>query len=203
METPHLTRRRLGIGLGTTLALGAAGVALGSRNARAQASVTLGELGIEDTELGAEDGKFHSVHILLDGEWEYRNLDAEPAEWRAYLMVAPEGSDSWSAIGMTDGDPAGTEASGTFGLRGRVTASGAFAPENFAVASDGSPTTTTVRVGVLFMALDADGETLVEAQVTRPVDITVTQTGASASLGATGVVAGQDDQSDPTPTPLP
>lgn len=186
--------------IGTTAALGAAGLTLGTGRARGQATVELGSLDLPDAELGAEDGEVYAPHVLLDGEWSYRNLESEAAEWRAYLLVTPPGEDSWSAIGLTDGDASGTEASGAFQLRGAVTASSDFAPEDFSVADDGSPRTVGVTVAVLFMVLDADGNRLAETQVTRDVAITVKETGATARVGAAGTVEAQDDHDDPTPT---
>lgn len=198
MQTPALTRRRFGIVTGT-LALGGVGLTLASEPA--SADLTLGEFDMPDRTLKPEDGQVYRPWIVASGEWTYANLDNEAGEWGVYLLVGPPGGDgSYQAIAIDDGSASGTEGSGTFGLRGAITASGDWSASDFSVRDDGSPRTRVVPAAVMLLIRDGGGDRLVEAKVSRDVEITVKPGGATANVGAEGEVLAQLSSDDPTPT---
>lgn len=193
----RLTRRRIAALSGATLALGAGGLSMVPRTAQAQ--VTMGELNVPDVEFTPKDNALHAVWVLLDGEWSYTNLSADPAAWQVYLLVDdPQNSGNWQAIGIAEGSPSGTDDSGTFVVRGDLTA-GPYTSDDFDV-SDGEAVTMTVPVGAMLVIRDGSGDIVADAEVHTTADVTVRPGGASASLGGSGQFVAQDNSDSATPT---
>lgn len=165
----------------------------------AEAQVTLGEFDVPNVEFTPEDNDLHAVWVVLDGEWSYTNLKNEPAAWQVYLLVDdPQNSGNWQAVGVTEGTPNGTDDSGTFAVRGDLTA-GPYTSDDFDV-SDGKAVTMTVPVGAMLVIRDGSGNIVADAEVHTTADVTVKPGGASASFGASGQLVAQDNSDSPTPT---
>lgn len=198
MTDMQLTRRR-SIALGATaLTAGAAGLTIASEPAAAEAEVTLGSLDAADATLRPEDGQVYAPWLIAHGDWSYR-VDVDPAEWQVYLLVGRNGNTS--AIGMASGEATAREATGTFGVRGPITAADAWAPGDFAVGSGGQPTTQSVAVQLVFTLRDAAQESLVQAVVQDTATVTVKPGGTVAEVGASASIVMQDDEGDATPAP--
>lgn len=193
---PTLTRRRL-IAIGTGAALGTAGLALGTQPAGAQADVSLGDLEIQEGELAPEDGEVYAPWVLLTGDYEYR-VQEEPAEWEAYLLVYDNGGNS-EAVSVTSGDATAMEATGSYALRGAITAASFWGPSDFSIPDGQDSVTVTVPIEVAFVVRDADGTMLVQDRVADDAVVTVTPGGSMATLSGAGEIVMQDDADDPTP----
>lgn len=194
----HVTRRRL-IATGTAVALGATGLALGSENARAQASITMGELAIPDATFAPADNQAHAIWATVHGQYQWSNLQADPGKWQVYLLVG-DGSDSWSAVGIAEGQASRGNESGTFSVRGDLTAASAYSSEDFQPNGDGTPKTLNIPVAVMLVVRDGSGNVLTDAQASRTVAVEIKPGGAVVSVGAAGELVMQDDSDSPTPT---
>lgn len=199
----HITRRRsIAIG-GTILTAGAAGIYAATDTAGAQATVSADGLQVEGGEFSPADGELYAPWVVISGAWSYR-VDADPASWQAYLLVYDDNGSGSEAVGITDGTATAREATGTYALRGRITAASFWEPADFAVAPDGSEAsvTTTVPIEVAFLVQDGSGETLVQARESADLPVTVNNAGmVMASLDGQAIVYAQDNSDDPTPTP--
>lgn len=199
VNTPTLTRRRVVIGT-TALAVGGAGLALGTGRAGAQADVSLGELKVPDTEFSPDDGQVYSPWVLLSGEWQYR-VQTQPAEWQAYTLIG-DGAGNTEAVDVTSDETTALEASGTYALTGPIAAASFYGPETFTVPEGESSVSVDVPLQVAFVVRDPDGGILVQARVKDTAVVTVTAEGTTtAALSGTGTIVAQEDSDDPTPTP--
>jgi len=193
-----LTRRRsIAIGAGV-LTAGAAGIALGTDRAGASADVTLGTLDAEDATFSPEDGSLTAVWLLVSGRFEYQ-VNADPADWQAYALVG-DGSGATEAIALASGAADARQGSGTYALRGPITAASFYDSSDFAVPDRQHSVTVSIPVTVVFLVRDSGGKTLVQARVSDDAMVTVDDARMpKASLAGSATIAAQDDAGDPTP----
>lgn len=193
MQTPQLTRRR-SIALGTTTIAGLAGLTLATGDSRAQAAVSIAT---KEAVMKPQDGEVYAPHVRVRGSWSFSGLSETPDSWAAYLQVG-DGSGGTEAIGLHEGSITNQSGSGSFSVRGPVTAASFYSPDTFS-AEPGSPTTVDVPLEVLFLVQGSSG-TLVSAMATGTQTIRVEYGGSVASIAdATATAAMQDDQGDPEP----
>lgn len=192
----HYTRRRL-IATGTISALGLAGLALGSGNARAAVS-----LDIEDRTYAPENGTLFRPWVVVSGDFSYTNLDAEASEWAVYGLVdGPDATgEDWQAIAIDDGLASGTEGSGTYQLRGAITSHSGWDASRFSANEDGSPQSLDIPVAVMLVLRDSGGNIIADAEAHQTATVTVEAGGAVLSVAGTGAVEAQLSSEDPTPT---
>lgn len=195
----HLSRRRLIAG-GTAAVLGTAGLAVATDGAEAQASVGIdGGLDIEPGEFSPDDGELFSVWVLATGEWGYR-VETQPAKWEAYLLIGDGGGNA-EPVAVTDGETTALEATGTYGLRGAITASGAWGPSDFRLPDGAEEHVVEIPVEIAYVVRDAGDAMLAQARAADTATVTVTPGGVAASVGGSATLVGQDDSDSPTPTP--
>lgn len=198
MERPTVTRRK-SIAIGATaLTAGLGGLALASDPAGAQASVDMGSLDVTDGQFSPRDGEVHELWASVAGEYQYQ-VNADPADWQAFLLIG-DGSGDTEAVGLTSGDAAPREGSGTYALRGPITTTGFYDAADFRIPDGEHAVTVTIPVSVAFLVRDADGATLADARVTDAAVVTVDDEGMPrASLSGSATIVMQDDAEDPTP----
>lgn len=191
------TRRRIVFGTITAGALGAVGLTLASRPVRAAVS-----LDIEPVTLAPEDGEVYRPFVLINGDYSYQNVDPAPAEWQTYLLIDGPGAtgDDWQAVGIASGTPDGTADSGTYQLRGAITAHSAWSSSDFTAGDGGEPVSQSVPVTVMFVLRDSAGDIVADAEAQGTAEVTVEHGGALVSVSGSGTTAMQDDSTDPTPT---
>lgn len=181
----------------TTAALGAAGLALGTENARAQVS---SEFSVPSQTFRPDDNELSAVWATAHGQWEFQGLDTDPDEWRVYLLADEPGNPgNYQAIDMTSGSVTNREATGDYALRGEITAASHYDSSTFDV-SDGESVTVDIPLSVLFMVMDGGGDTLTEASARETVPVTVQPGGSVSVIGGEGAIHAVDNQGDPTPT---
>jgi len=195
--TDTITRRRL-LAVGTTAAVGAAGIALGSKPAGAQASVYVGDLSVPDKTLSPDDGSVFAVWALINGTFEYR-VDADPDVWEAYLLVY-DGNGNSEAVGLTDGPATAREDSGSYALRGPLTAASFWNADDFTVPDGQSSISQTIPIEVVFLVRNAAGDIIIQARASDDAVVTVDRDGqVLADLSGAGEIVAQMDSDDPTP----
>lgn len=198
MIQQHITRRRIVLGT-AVLATAGTGLALGTDRAGAQASVSTDGLKVEPAEFSPEDGELFSPWVLITGEFEYR-VGADPAEWQVFLLVYDGGGNS-EAVGLTEGDATAREGSGTYALRGPITAASFWGPEDFRVPDGQESITVSVPVEVVLVIRDAAGDMLIQAREADDAVVTVNRDGqVMAALDGSATIYAQDDSDDPTPS---
>ena len=180
---------------GTTIAIGAAGIAISSEEA--SAAVT-GAFSVGDATIRPADNRLAQLWATVSGDWRFGGLEADPAEWRVYLLADATGNPGdWQAIAMTSGSVTAREASGTYGIRGEITAASHYQSID---VSDGTPVELSIPVSVLLMVRDGSGETLATAEAMDTVTVTVEPGGSVSAIGGSGTMHGVDNAGDPTPT---
>lgn len=193
----QFSRRRIIIGT-TALATAGTGLALGTREAGAQADVELGELTAEDGEFSPVDGQAHAIYLLLTGQYEYQ-VNKQPEEWQAYALVG-DGSGSTEAIALTSGAADALEDAGTFALRGPITAASFYSSSTFSVPDGQSEVSVTIPVTVVFLVRDTGGNTLVQARESAEAVVTINDDAMpKVAVAGSASLAMQDDETDPTP----
>lgn len=182
---------------GTTTALGAAGIALGTDRAGAQANVSVDTLSTEPATLAPEDGEVYSPWLILSGAYSYELID-DPDQWQVYLLVGDR-SGGTEAIAITNGPADAREDSGTFDLHGSITSASFWSPADFAVDGPDDTTTVDVPYEVVLVVQDDAGGQFVTARAGDTAEITVEFGGAVGSVGGEAKIRMQDDESDPVP----
>lgn len=194
----HITRRKA-IVAGTTTVLGATGLALGTREAGAQAAVYVGELSVPDKTISPEDGAVYALWAVVSGTFEYR-VDADPDVWEAYLLVY-DGDGNSEAVGITDGPATSRQNSGSYALRGPITAASFWGPEDFTVPDGEESISQTIPIEIAFLVRDSAGDMLIQARAADEAVVTVDREGqVLADLAGTAEIVAQEDSSDPTPS---
>lgn len=198
MQPQAYTPTRRGIVLGTAGAVALGGAGLLVSTDRARAAVTLD---IPDRTFAPDDGEAHAVWIVADGSYGWSNLDTDPAAYQIYLLVdAPGAPGDWSAISIADGGASAREESGSYQLRGDITASSAWSSEDFTANDDGSGHTVEVPVAVMLVVRDGAGDIIDTAEAMTTATVTIEHGGAVLSIEGAGSLELQDDSGDPTPT---
>lgn len=200
MQTPTFNRRRIVTGSGLLAAAGLGGLALGTRDARAQADVTVGDgLAIADAEFSPEDGSVFTPWLLIEGAYSYQ-VPTEPAKWECYLLVARDGETS--TIAVDDGETTATSGAGTYRLRGPVTMARFYDQGDFTIPEDQDAIDVTLAAEVALVVRDAEENMLTQTRESDETTVTVNRDGQlQTAISGTGDVVMQDDETDPTPTP--
>jgi len=194
----QITRRRL-LAVGTTAAVGAAGIALGTDRAVASASVDMGTFDATGGEFSPADGEAYAIHAFVSGQYAYK-VNTDPEDWQAYLLVGSGDGDT-EAIGIIDGPATAREGSGTYALRGPITAASFYSSGDFRVPDGQHSVTRTIPLTVVFLVRDAAGETLVQARESADLPVTIDDDGMPrVAISASAQAAMQDDAVDDTPT---
>lgn len=169
-------------------AVGSTGIYLTSDDAGAQAEASSGDLTVPDVSTASEGDSIEDVTLSVDASWSYESSHI-PDEWRLSLLIGDQESTLASIDTVEETDVTLTSDEGTATLSGSVLSTWHYSYADFE-AGEGSEVSQSVWVGLRFEVLK-DMDTIAEAQVVEPVQVSVDGAAleASASVGGEGNIS--------------
>lgn len=187
------SRRRFIFGSAAAFAVTGLGVAIGSREARAQVT---GELVVQDATFEDEDGELYAPWLKVTGDWQY-SIDGTPDTWEVKLVVV-DTDGTRAELDMDSGSLAAQSDSGAYSVVGRVTDADFYSASDFTAGTEGESKTVTLDVLVLFFV--RNGPTILAKDRLRDSPtITVKHVAEAAVAGGEGQIGAQKDEGDEPP----
>lgn len=181
---------------GTVLGAGLTTLFAGSGNA----SLTMDDLTVENSDYESEDGEPHSPWFSVDGEYSL-DTDSSVESWTVELQVGKTGNSDWETIGETGGPALAQTMNGAYEVSGKVVDHSRWSEDDWH-APQGGEKTHTVPVRVLFDVTGPDGGVVATAKESDDATLTVNSTGGVSDAFVQGDVSVFWHQDEGAPSPV-